>query len=100
MNEKQAQQWAKWHARGKRMYMLTNIGLVALFYGVAGTFAYVHLYRTMPDAVHARGGGLPLLPALLVVGLMLPLAVLLSHFIWHRNEKKYAEYVKERRAEE
>lgn len=91
MNEKQREKWAKWHKRGYAKYMLANLGIVLAFYAFSGTIAFVQLYVMMPPSIKARGGGVPIWPALLVVCVMTPVAMLLSHIMWKRNESKYQE---------
>ena len=69
--------------------MLSHLGAVLGFYTFAGTIAYSQLYMNMPESIRERGTGMPLLPALLVVGIMVPLSIAWSHFMWKRNEAEY-----------
>jgi len=92
MNNQKIQQWAKWHKKGYRTWMFTHLGVVLAFYAFTGTVAYTQLYLTMPEGVKERGGGVPIWPAVLVIGIMTPLSIVFSHFMWKRNESKYLEH--------
>ncbi|MCK5850466.1 MAG: hypothetical protein KAH23_06080 [Kiritimatiellae bacterium] len=91
MNDKKLQQWIKWHKKGYKAFMLTHLGIVLAFYTVTGTIAYIQLHMNMPESIKEQGTGVPILPAILIVGIMTPLSIVWSHFTWKRNESEYKE---------
>ncbi len=94
MNEKKMQQWGKWHKRGYKAFMLINLGIVLAFYAFTGTFAFVQLYMNMPESIKRKGGGASiLLPGIMIIAIMIPLAIVFCHFMWKSKEKQYTGYL-------
>lgn len=93
MDYDKMERWRKWRRKGYRKFMLIHLGAVVGFFAFTLTLAYVEFNVTMPESVRAEGG-VPIWPAFLVIGIMIPLSIAFSHFSWHRNEKRFAEYEK------
>ena len=94
MNEKKIQQWEKWHKRGYKTFMLANLGMVCAFYTFTGTIAFVQLYMNMPESVKKKGGAISiLLPGIMIIVIMVPLAIAFCHFMWKSKEKQYTDYI-------
>lgn len=96
MDANKLEKWKKWHEKGYKGFMLTHLAGVIGFFCFSGTFAYVQFSMTVPESVKAKGGGMPLWPILVVVLVMVPLSIVVSHFLWNKNENEYAEHHKDK----